>query len=200
MDKTAREKLTTWSERLYHRRLTFSAGGNVSLRLKDGSVLITPSGRCKGTLRPEDLVKVSVDGDVIGNGHPSIETDMHLALYQARDDIGSVVHCHPLYCTALAVMREPLRPRLTPEGVLLLGDVPMVPYYPPGSIELVGAVASHCGHNAMIMERHGALTVGRDLEQAYNRMEEMEFQARLQLIVGDRGQDLDETEVARILG
>ena len=86
---------------------------------------------------------------------------------------------------------------ITPEGVLLLGDVPMIGYYTPGSQELGDAVAAHGKSRAMLMERHGALTQGRTLEEAYNRMEELEFQARLQLLAGDVS-DLPDEEIAKL--
>ena len=92
-------------------------------------------------------------------------------------ETNAVVHCHPLNCVTLAVRNEPIRCNLTPEGAMLLGHVPMIAYYTPGSDDLV--------------------TQGRSLEEAYNRMEELEFQARLQLLVGD-AQDLPADEVEKL--
>ncbi len=194
-----RRELTDFCSLLYERRLTFSAGGNVSVR--DGeTILITPSGRNKGLLSPEDMVAVDMDGQPLEGGKPSIELGFHLAIYRSRPEVGAVVHCHPLHSTALAVRGEPLRCGLTPEGVLLLGDVPLVPYATPGSEELVRLVSAYAlDHDAIIMEKHGALTVGADLEQAYNRMEELEFQAQLQFLAGD-AEEISDAERRRILG
>lgn len=178
----ARELLTDVCAKLYERNLTVSAGGNMSLRLNDSEILITPSGRNKGLLIPEDMVKLSMDGKVIGEGKPSIEHKFHLALYNKNPGTNAIVHCHPLYCTTLAVKGERIKSDLTPEGVLLLGDVPMIDYFTPGSDELVNAIAEHADCDAMLMRRHGALTQGKSLEEAYNRMEELEFQAHLQLL------------------
>lgn len=193
------EELVRVCARLYDRRLTFSTGGNISVR--DGDrVLITPSGRNKGMLKPEDIVTVDMDGNVLHGGKPSIETGFHLAVYRARSDVRSVVHCHPQHCTALAVMGSPMRTGLTPEGVVLLGDVPLVPYGTPGTQDLVRLVASYSmDHDALLMARHGALTVGRDLEEAFNRMEELEFQAHMQFLVGD-ADEIPLEERRRILG
>ena len=193
----AREVLTDVCTKLYERKLTVSAGGNMSIRLNDGEILITPSGRNKGLLLPEDMVKMSMDGKVIGEGKPSIEHKFHLAIYNKNQDVNAIVHCHPLYCTALAVKGTKIKSDLTPEGVLLLGDVPMVEYYTPGSDELVKAVEAYADKNAMIMKRHGALTSGRNMEEAYNRMEELEFQAQLQMLVG-RAKGLPRTEVDKL--
>ena len=193
----ARELLADVCAKLYERKLTVSAGGNMSVRINDGEILITPSGRNKGLLLPEDMVKMSVTGEVIGDGKPSIEHKFHLAIYNKRQDTNAIVHCHPLNCTALAVKGEKIKSDLTPEGVLLLGDVPMVDYFTPGSDELVKAVEACADSNAMIMRRHGALTQGRNMEEAYNRMEELEFQAQLQLLVG-RAKGLPKAEVEKL--
>ena len=193
----ARELLVDVCTKLYDRKLTVSAGGNMSVRINDSEILITPSGRNKGLLIPDDMVKLSMDGKVIGGGKPSIEHKFHLALYNKNPDTNAIVHCHPLYCTTLAVKGEKVKSDLTPEGVLLLGDVPMVEYFTPGSDELVNAVAQYADHNAMIMKRHGALTQGSTMEEAYNRMEELEFQAQLQLMVG-RAKGLPKAEVEKL--
>ena len=194
----ARDALAEFSRRLYDRRLTFYAGGNMSIRTSEG-FLITPSGRCKGLLTAEDMVPLNADGSVRGDGRPSVETPVHLAIYGAKGDVDAIVHCHPPHCTALAVRGEGMRTRLTPEGVLLLGDVPMVPYHAPGSEGLADDVVRMMDGPAVLMARHGALTVGRDLEEAYNRMEEMEFQAMLQILSAG-AEDLPEAEVRAIRG
>jgi len=180
----ARKILCDACTKLYEKDLLVSAGGNVSIRVEDG-FLITPSGRNKGSLSPEDMVKVSMAGKVVGKGKPSIEYKFHLALYNLRSDTNAVVHCHPIYCTALSVKSERLRTDLTPEGVILLGDVPMVPYCTPGSDDLVKEIERIYRSSAAIMENHGAVTQGKTMEEACNRMEELEFQAHLQLVVGN---------------
>ena len=192
----AREVLADVCLKLYERKLTVSAGGNMSIRLDDG-ILITPSGRNKGLLIPEDMVKLTFDGKVVGEGKPSIEHRFHLALYNKNQDTNAIVHCHPLHCTALAVKGERIKSDLTPEGVLLLGDVPMIDYFTPGSDELVKAVEACSDSKAMLMKRHGALTQGRTMEEAYNRMEELEFQAQLQLMIG-RAKGLPKAEVEKL--
>lgn len=185
MDETeAREVLCDACSLLYGKDLLVSAGGNVSIRFDNG-ILITPSGRNKGALSPEDMVKMTMDGKVVGKGRPSIEHKFHLALYGRRNEINAIVHCHPIYCTALAVKGEKIRTDLTPEGIILLGDVPNVPYRTPGSDELVEEVVRISRSAAAIMENHGAVTQGRTMEEACNRMEELEFQAHLQLVVGN---------------
>ncbi len=181
---------------LYGRGLTVSAGGNMSVRCGD-SILITPSGTNKGLLRPEDLVKVAMDGTVISGPKPSIETGFHLALYNANPGTNAVVHCHPLHCVALTVRGEHLRCNITPEGALLLGRVAEIPYITPGTRALVEAVRGNSTSKAMIMVRHGALTQGATLREAYDSMEELEFQARLQLLCPD-AEDLPDPELEKL--
>ena len=197
-ETSGRDMLLNICKLLYERKITVSAGGNMSVRLED-SILITPSGRNKGLLKASEMVNVSMDGKVIGSGKPSIETMMHLALYNSNPHINAIVHCHPLYCTILAVRGEKVKSDLTPEGVLLLGNVPMVGYFTPGTQELVDAVAANASSMAMIMERHGAITQGTTLEEAFNRMEELEFQANLQILAGDV-KGLPKSEIKKILG
>jgi len=196
-ERYAREQLAAFCKMLYDRQLTVSAGGNMSMRINEREVIITPSGRNKGLLSPDDMVKLSIDGEVLSSGKPSIEHRFHLALYRMNPETNAIVHCHPLNCVALAVKGAKMRCNLTPEGAILLGDVPMVGYYTPGSEELVEAVAEQGHARAMLMERHGALTQGRTIEEAYNRMEELEFQAKLQLMVGD-AEDLPDDEVDKL--
>lgn len=193
----ARKRLVECCHLLYDRDLTVSAGGNMSVRLNDHEILITPSGVNKGLVSEEDLVKMDMDGNVISGGKPSIEHKFHLGLYRANPSTNAVVHCHPLYCLAIATRGEPLKSCLTPEGVLLLDEVPTARYATPGSQELVDAVMEYSDAPAMLMAKHGAITQGRTLEEAFNRMEELEFQAHLQILVGD-APELPPDEVAKL--
>ena len=196
-ERYARQELVKICKLLYDRQLTVSAGGNMSVRINDSEILITPSGRNKGMLEPEDLVLIDSKGKVLTGGKPSIEHKFHLALYNMNYETNAVVHCHPLHCVTLATKGENIKSNITPEGVLLLGEVPMIGYFTPGSRKLVDAVAEHGKYKAMLLERHGAITQGRTLEEAYNRMEELEFQARLQLLCGDVD-DLPKREIKKL--
>ena len=197
-ERYARQELVKICKLLYDRQLTVSAGGNMSMRIADSEILITPSGRNKGMLEPEDLVLIDSKGKVLSSGKPSIEHKFHLALYNMNYDTNAVIHCHPLHCVTLAVRGEKIKSNITPEGVLLLGDVPMIDYYTPGSKKLVDAVAEQGHCKAMLMARHGAITQGKTLEVAFNRMEELEFQAKLQLLCGDDVTDLPKREITKL--
>ncbi len=195
----ARRRLAECCHLLYDRHLTVSAGGNMSVRLGEDEILITPSGVNKGLISGDDLVKMDMDGNVISGGKPSIEHKFHIGIYKENPETNAVIHCHPLYCLALAVKGEDIKSCLTPEGVLLLDQVPTVRYETPGSQELVDAVMEYADALAMLMAKHGAITQGRTLEEAFNRMEELEFQAHLQILAGDAA-ELPVEEVVKLRG
>lgn len=171
----------------------------MSVRLGEDEILITPSGVNKGLISGDDLVKMDMDGNVISGGKPSIEHKFHIGIYKENPETNAVIHCHPLYCLALAVKGEDIKSCLTPEGVLLLDQVPTVRYETPGSQELVDAVMEYADAPAMLMAKHGAITQGRTLEEAFNRMEELEFQAHLQILAGDAA-ELSVEEVVKLRG
>ena len=196
-EQSARVKLAEICKLLYDRNLTVSAGGNMSLRLNEKEFIITPSGRNKGMLRPDEMVLMSIKGKVLSDGKPSVERAFHIALLKANPETNAVIHCHPLYCTALAVKGEKIKSALTPEGVLLLGDVPLIDYYTPGSKRLAEAVSEHSSSKAMLMARHGAITQGRTIEEAFNRMEELEFQAKLQFLT-EGADELPPSEIKKL--
>lgn len=198
-EEFSRKRLTECCRLLYERRLTYSAGGNMSVRLGDDTVLITPSGVNKGMIRPEDLVHMDMDGEVISGGKPSIEHRFHLGLYKANPSVNAVIHCHPLHCLAVALGKDGIRTCITPEGVLLLDRVPLIRYETPGSEELVEAVLECSDAPAMLLAKHGAITQGSTLEEAYDRMEELEFQAHLQILSPD-AEDLPEDEIDTLRG
>lgn len=143
--------------------------GNLSVRTPEGGVLITPSGVSKGELTPECLLELSPVGDCLTpGGVPSSETPMHLEVYRRCPDLGAVVHTHSPYALAMASQGEDLTAPITADAVLLLGNVPALPYLPLGSQALADGVgeASHTA-NAVLLACHGAVTWGRDLREAW---------------------------------
>lgn len=176
--------------------LVAACDGNISYRRDDGLIVITPSGLPKGELRPKDLLVVDIEGTVIeGTGKPSSETALHLTIYRKRQDVRAIIHAHPVTATALTVAGIPFAADIVTEGAMVLGAVPTVPYAPPGS----SALAEGCGAaaetaSAFLMERHGAVTVGADLKEAFYRMDTLEAVAKMyrdslvfSLAGGDKG-------------
>lgn len=185
---------------LYERHLTFANGGNMSVRYND-SILVTPSGVCKGMLSFKDMIEIEIEsGKVLGERKPSMESPFHLGIYRNRPDVNAVIHCHPVSCTALAVMGKDLRTDLTPESLMVLGrTVPTISYDTPGSKGLAEKISGALGSNtACLMQNHGALAVGKDVMDAFFRMETLEYVATLQLKCGDAA-GLPDDEIEKIL-
>ena len=176
-----RNEIVRVCRRLYERGLIAGGEGNVSARLEDGSVLVTPSGASKIDVSESDLVIVSPDGKpVAGSGRASSELGMHLRIYRLRPDVGAVVHAHPPFATAFAVAGEDLMAPVLPEILVQIGGVPLVPYATPGSPALAAAIEPFLPHHdAFLMANHGATAYGSTLSIAHQRMESLEHAARI---------------------
>lgn len=180
----ARQHLVEICRRLYEKDLIAAGDGNVSCRLDEERVLVTPSGCHKGFLRPDDLVITDVHGQRIlrksGALRPSSEFLMHEACYLERPDIRAVVHAHPPVSVALALAGLSLSECVLSETCLLLGPILTVPYSTPTTDEVPRVLRPYLGQaNALILDRHGALTLGRDLNEAWHRMEALEHAAKI---------------------
>jgi len=200
-----KEKIVEISRRLYQRGLVAGAGGNVSARIPDSQyILVTPSGLCKGYLRPADIVKVDLNGNLIeGRLRPTSETPMHTEIYKVREDVNAVVHAHPPFSTGFACARIPLKAPIFPEIIAMVGEVATVEYATPTTSELAMKVAEAAKkHEAMLLENHGTITIGASLEQAYQRTEVLEDYAKVLLISTLLGgpKPLSSEEVKRIKG
>lgn len=167
--------------RLYERGLVAGPDGNVSVRLHDGSIVVTPSGMSKVDVTPDDLVLVDPEGRVLdGKGNPSSELRMHLRIYERRADVSAVVHAHPPTATGFAVAGESFMAPVLPEVILQMGEVPIVRYATPGTADLADSFDPYLArHDAFLMANHGATTVGPTLEVAHQRMESLEHAARI---------------------
>ncbi|HEY2377406.1 MAG TPA: class II aldolase/adducin family protein [Gemmatimonadaceae bacterium] len=180
-DLGLRHAMVRVCRRLYERGLIAGGEGNVSARLDDGSILVTPSGVQKIDVVEDDLVVVDRTGKrVAGSGSPSSELGMHLRIYQLRHDVGAVVHAHPPFATAFAVAGEDLMTPVLPEIVIQIGGVPLVPYATPGSPALADAIEPFLSlHDAFLMANHGATSYGSTLSIAHQRMESLEHAAEI---------------------
>jgi len=168
-------KLVEIAKRLYDKNMNAALGGNVSIRLGD-EIAITPAGINKGFMTKDDVVIVDMEGNRLrGNGTPSSEGKMHYEIYKARPDVNAIIHAHPPFAVGFALAHRELPDDILPEATIHLGHVPCLPYVTPSTIELAREVAQGLAHrDAAFMANHGAIVVGRDLEEAYNRMELLE--------------------------
>jgi len=166
---------------LHDKNFLAANDGNVSVRLCNRRILVTPSGVPKAFIAPEDLLTVSPDGEVLsGKGKPSGELALHLQVLRARPDIRAVVHAHPPTCIALTLLRHLRLNDILPEVILSVGRLEVVPYARPLTDGLAAAVAAALGRaDAVILERHGTVTVGGDLSEAYSRTERLEHAAHV---------------------
>lgn len=197
-----RRQVVTVCRRLYERGLIAGPDGNVSVRLDSGLVLVTPAGMSKVDVCDEDLVEVTLDGELAsGNGPPSSELAVHLRIYRRRADVRAVVHAHPPHATAFAMVGEGIGP-LLPELVWQVGWVPLVPYAMPGTVALAERFDPFLDrHDAFLMANHGAVTVGRTLRDAHQRMESLEHAATILLAARQLGevQPLAAADVAALM-
>ena len=200
-----REAVCRVGKLLYDRGYVAANDGNISVRVGEGRLLITPSGVSKGRMTPDMLLVTDLDGTVIeGNRHPSSEGKMHLEVYRGRPDVNAVVHAHPPVSTAFAVCRRGLETPYLSELVAGLGQVPCTPSFAMLSTEEVPqSVRPYLAdHNALLLANHGARAWGGDLWEAFDRLETVEHTAKIvlnaQLLGG--GIPLTEEEVVRLQG
>lgn len=175
--------------RLYDRQLIVATDGNVSCRLAANRFLTTPSGLCKGDLKPEALVVVDGCGKKLnGSFKPSSEFGMHALIYDLRPDVHAVVHAHPPTATAFSVAGKSLAAPILTEVVLTLGAIHTAPYATPGSPELgAGVIQLLATFDSCLLDHHGAVTVGKDLWEAYGRMETVEQTAKIAMMAHSLG-------------
>ena len=170
------------AKRLDEKGILTSTDGNLSARLDDGGTLITPSGSCKGQLEPEKIVRLFRDGSVRA-GRPSSEIALHRMIYEKRPDVRAIVHAHPPYATAYAVMGIPLDQPILSDAILTLGRVPVASYAMPTAEELAQTVEPLVAHHdAVLLRFHGAICFARDIEQAGYLMETLEHVAHIDFI------------------
>jgi L-fuculose-phosphate aldolase len=204
-----RQEIVKIGRLMYEKGFIVSSDGNISARLGPNRLLITPSGLHKGFLEPDQILIVADDGQRVAgfasaNRHlrPTSELPMHLEAYRQRPDIKAVVHAHPPISVALSIAGIPLTDCLLPEVIVSLGIVPTTAYATPSSEENVRAIRELIGrHDALILQRHGSLTVGDSPMQAFMRLETVEQNARIGFMLAQLGvrNPLPAEEVRKLL-
>ena len=184
-----RRQISEVCRRLYDRGLIAGQDGNVSVRVAPDRILVTPAGMSKVDVTAADVVEIGADGGHRrGRGRASSEVAVHLRIYRRRPDVTAVVHAHPPTATGFAVAGEGFDAPVLPEVIFLLGRVPVVPYAMPGTEQLAEEFEPFVAdHDAFLMANHGAVTVGRSLLEAHQRMESLEHAARIVLVARTLG-------------
>ena len=176
------EQLAVIIKRIYRSGMTTTSGGNLSIRDDNGDIWITPSAIDKGNLKPEDIMRVKPDGTIVGKHKPSSEFPFHKAIYDMRPEMTAVIHAHPPGLVAFSIVHEVPDTNIIPQAKRICGKVGFAPYDVPGSLALGDKIAEefrkHPDYKAVIMENHGVVLCGKDLMDAYERFETLEFCAR----------------------
>ncbi|MCC7441022.1 MAG: class II aldolase/adducin family protein [Bdellovibrionales bacterium] len=182
VEEVARLSIVEIGRRLHARNFIASADGNVSLRMSDDRILITPSGAHKGFLNPADLATIDVENRVL-TGVPSSERLLHLAIYEACPEARAVVHAHPPFAIAWSIARPNLKElpgNCLPEIILGTGRIPVVPYAPPTAASLGESLLPYLPESrVMVLARHGAVSWGESLSEAYAGIERLEHSCQI---------------------
>jgi 3-dehydro-4-phosphotetronate decarboxylase len=183
-----REDICLMAKSLFDRGLTAGASGNISARLSDGRLLVTPTGSSFGRLDPARLSIFDADGMLIGGDKPTKEMPLHQAFYETRPaKTGAVVHLHSCHSVALSLLPEVdpdnMLPPLTAYSIMRLGKVKLLPYFMPGDPAMGDAIRGLAGkRSAVMLAHHGPVVAGKDLEAAVYAIEELEETAKLALL------------------
>jgi L-fuculose-phosphate aldolase len=201
-DRQHRLSIVQFGRLLHENRFVAATDGNLSIRLDDRYLLVTPTCISKGRMRASDMVVVDMDGKrVAGKRRVSSEIGMHLMIYRLRPDVCGIVHAHPPTATGFAASGYDLNRPLVCEVVVGLGSIPLARYGTPGTPELTDALEPLIpNHDAILMANHGVVTFGSSLESAYMKMETVEHFAKIALVTHLLGneQPLGEKEVEKL--
>jgi L-fuculose-phosphate aldolase len=202
-ERKHREEIVRYGRTLHERGLVAAMDGNLSVRLKNDNILVTPTCVSKGNMRAADMVVVDMDGHrVSGRRNVTSEIGMHLLIYRMRPDIQAIVHAHPPTATGFAAAGIAQTQPLVCEVVMGLGCIPLARYGTPGTSELARTLEPFVPHyDAILMSNHGVVAYGDTLERAYMKMETVEHFAQIALVTHllGRQQPLQEVEVQKLL-
>ena len=190
MESQVREAISRFGKSMFDRGLTFGSSGNISVRIDDGW-LMTPTNASLGNLDPARISKLDDQGNVISGDAPTKEKFLHIAMYEERPKTGAVVHLHSTHSVAVSCLADvnpqDVLPPITAYFVMRIGTLPLVPYYPPGDLNLAKAVREMASkHHAVLLANHGPVVAGGSLESAVYATEELEETAKLFLLLKDQ--------------
>ena len=192
--------------KVWQRGYVAANDGNISVRMDDGAVLCTPTGISKGSLTPEMICKLKIDGTIISEQPPyktSSEVKVHLRLYQEDEKVRAVIHAHPIYGTAFAIGGHQLVNKMMPENILAMPVIPVAPYATPSTMQLAENIVPFVhDYSVCLMEMHGALSWGPSLLITYQNMERLEYTAKLTYLCAQMGfgsRELPEAEISKLI-
>ena len=204
-EQEIREQICDVCHKMWQQGWVAANDGNVSVKIGEDLYLATPTGISKSFITPEKLIKINGQGEVLEalEGYrPSSEIKMHLRCYEKRADVNAVVHAHPPAATGFAVAHRPMDMYNMIEDVAAIGAVPLTPYGTPSTTEVPDAIEPYLNdHDVMLLENHGALTVGSDVITAYYRMESLELWAKITInaIILGGSYDIDRKNIDKLI-
>lgn len=183
--KKERKEVAMFMRRLYRQGLTTTSGGNISLKISDEIIVITPSATDKGRMRWKEVGIMTLLGEnLTPELKPSIESEMHLSIYRKKKAVSAIVHGHPLFASAFTAMKYNINTSLTAEAKAICGDPCFVQYALMGTRKLASIVSeSILKSDILLLENHGIVTTGSSLLQAFDKLEVLENAARMTMIV-----------------
>jgi ribulose-5-phosphate 4-epimerase/fuculose-1-phosphate aldolase len=186
-----RDQIASVGKSLFDRSLTFGSTGNISARLSNGDLLMTPTNASLGSLDPARLSRFSAEGVHVDGDKPTKEAFLHQCMYCQQRLSGAVVHLHSTYAVAVSILADidpdDVLPPLTAYYVMRVGSLPLVEYFPPGDVALAEAVAEKASKShAVLLANHGPVVAGKTLLEAQYATEELEETAKLFLLLGRR--------------
>jgi len=186
-EATLREAIVRFGRSMFERGLTFGSSGNISARLDDGW-LMTPTNVALDRLDPARLARLDDEGRLLSGDAPTKESFLHIAMYRERAAAKAVVHLHSTYSVAVSCLADvdatDVLPPVTAYYVMRVGALPLIPYYPPGDLDLAEAVREVAGkHHAVLLANHGPVVAGDSLKAAVSAIEELEETAKLFLLL-----------------
>jgi ribulose-5-phosphate 4-epimerase/fuculose-1-phosphate aldolase len=199
----SRDEIAKLAKSLFDRGLTFGTSGNISVRLGDGW-LMTPTGSAMGGIDPARISKLDNDGHYLSGDKPTKENFLHMAMYDERPRTNAIVHLHSTHSVAVSCLAnldtKNVLPPITAYYVMKIGTLPLVPYYPPGDLNLAKVVREMASkHHAVLLANHGPIVAGKCLQDAVSATEELEETAKLFLMLkGHKTCLLTEGQVANL--
>ncbi len=203
-ERTFRQQIVDVHRHLYKLGYSVANDGNTSVRVDPKHFLITPLGVSKAKLTPDQMVLVDMAGNPVGAGTyaPSSEKALHVAIYRVRPDVRAIIHAHPPFAIACSLAGVSLSEYFLPEIILSLGKIPTVQYATPSTKEFGEAAAEQAKkHDALILDRHGTVTIGATLDEALEKVERVEHTAKIATLARAMGTvtPLPKMEVERLL-
>lgn len=182
-EQSARKLIVEIGRLMYDKGYVTSSDGNISCRLGENLILATPTQVSKGRMTEEMMALTDLEGNALNDRKMSSEIKMHLLIYNMRPDVGAVCHAHTPHGTAFAAAGLAIDAPILSEVILTLGCVPLTAYGTPSTSELTDALKPYVEHhNALLLENHGVVAYGKDLWQAFDRLETLEHTAKIAIL------------------